>query len=195
VRGLGSLSQHTSRSGNPQLDRALIAEVRTLDREFRINPGYRFLRDDDGPNAYATPDTYVEGTFATVLFGLTLLQNELQTAYGGAAIAGIAAHEGAHVLQFRSPEISRRLNGATNKSSELHADFMAGYYFARTDRTERSLVTFGESLFSKGDYNYNDKQHHGTPQQRVTAMRAGYNVGRYDLDEAVNRGVSHVTGA
>jgi hypothetical protein len=195
VSGFGSLSDHTSRSGNPQLDRALIAEVRKLDREFRISPGYRFLRDGDQPNAYATSDTVVEGTQGTIFFGLTLLENELQTEYGGAAIAGIAAHEGAHIVQFGSPDLAKRLASSTSKLRELHADFLAGYYFSRTGRTERSLITFGESLFAKGDYKYNDRLHHGTPQQRVAAMRAGYAAGRDDLDEAVNRGVTYVIGA
>jgi hypothetical protein len=195
VSGLGSLSDHTSQSGNPQLDRALIAEVKKLDREFRISPGYRFLRDGDRPNAYATPETFVEGTSGTILFGLSLLQNELRTEYGGAAVAGIAAHEGAHIVQFRSRELSARLSSPTRKLNELHADFLAGYYFSRTGRTERSLVTFGESLFSKGDYDYNDEQHHGTPQQRVAAMRAGFSAARFDLDEAANRGVTYVIGA
>jgi hypothetical protein len=194
VRNLGSLSDHTAQSGNSQLDRALIAEVKNLDQEFRINPGYRFLRDGDRPNAYATSESFVDGTSGTILFGLTLLQNELRTEYGGAAIAGIAAHEGAHVVQFQSPELSERLRGPTKKLSELHADFLAGYYFSRTGRTERSLVTFGESLFSKGDYAFNDRQHHGTPKQRVAAMRAGYGSGTYELDEAVERGVSYVIG-
>ena len=129
------------------------------------------------------------------LFGLTLLQNELRTEYGGAAIAGIAAHEGAHVVQFRSRSLSERLKGPTVKLIELHADFLAGYYFSRTGRTEKSLVTFGESLFSKGDYEFNDRQHHGTPQQRVAAMRGGYAAGRHDLNEALERGVRYVIEA
>jgi hypothetical protein len=193
VRSLGSLSNHTSRSGNSQLDRALIAEVKKLDKEFQISPGYRFLRDGNRPNAYATTETFVNGTSGTILFGLTLLQNELQTEYGGAAIAGIAAHEGAHVVQFASPDLYRRLEGPTVRLIELHADFLAGYYFSRTTRTEKSLVSFGESLFAKGDYEFNDRQHHGTPQQRVAAMRAGYSNGGYELRQAVAEGVRYVT--
>jgi hypothetical protein len=195
VRAVGALSDTTSRSGNGQLDRALIAEVKKLDQVFQINPGYRFLRDGNRPNAYATPDSHVSGTSGTILFGLTLMSNELGTEYGGAAVAGIAAHEGAHILQFRSPALHRRLNGPTVRLIELHADFLAGYYFARTGRTERSLVVFGESLFAKGDYEFNDRQHHGTPQQRVASMRAGYSNKAYELNEAVERGAQYVTGA
>ena len=194
VRALGPLSDTTSRSGNPQLDKALIAEVKKLDSVFGINPGYRFLRDGGRPNAYATPESHVDGTAGTIVFGLTLMNNELRTEYGGAAIAGIAAHEGGHIIQFNSRNLHQRLNDRTVQRLELHADYLAGYYFARTQRTERSLVVFGESLFSKGDYEYNDRNHHGTPQQRVAAMRAGYGAGQHTVSQAVEQGVQYVLG-
>jgi len=192
ARGVAPASDTTSRSGIVQLDRALIAEVKKVDRIFKINPGYRFLRDGSRPNAYATPDTQVAGTSGTVLLGLTLMTNELRTEYGGAAIAGIAAHEGGHIVQFNSPDTRQRLSGPTAKHAELHADFLAGYYFSRTGRTEKSLVTFAESLFSKGDYQFNDRDHHGTPQERVASMRAGYSNGSLELIQAVEEGVNHV---
>jgi hypothetical protein len=194
VRSVGSLTDTTARSGNRNLDRALIAEVRKLDKAFGINPGYRFLRDGNRPNAYATPETQVSGTAGTILVGLTLMNNELATEYGGAAVAGIAAHEGAHILQFNSPSLHRRLQGRTVRLIELHADFLAGYYFSRTGRTEKSLIVFAQSLFSKGDYEFNDPQHHGTPDQRVAAMRSGYANGSYELNDAVERGANYVIG-
>ena len=194
VRNVGSNSSTTARSGNGKLDRALIAEVKKLDAAFGINPGYRFLRDADGPNAYATTDTHVAGTRGTILFGLTLMNSELLTEYGGAAIAGIAAHEGAHIVQFNTPGLHSQLDGSTVRKIELHADFLAGFYFSKTGRTEKSLIAFGQSLFAKGDYQYNDRQHHGTPEQRVAAMRAGYSSGSYPLDQAIERGVKYVAG-
>src|SRR4051794_28111545 len=66
VRTLGSLSEHTARSGDHALDSALIAEVKKLDQTFQINPGYRFLRDGNRPNAYASTETYVQGTSGTI---------------------------------------------------------------------------------------------------------------------------------
>lgn len=191
---MGSLSQTTASSGNDSLDRALIAEVKKVDRIFQINPGYRFLQDSNGPNAYATTQTHVAGTWGTVLFGLTLLGRELQTDYGGAAIAGIAAHEGAHIFQYAN-NLSAKLRAATAQPTELHADFLAGYYFAKTGRTERSLIVFARSLFQKGDYQYNSRDHHGTPQQRVDSMRAGYAASHLSLTEASNQGVIHVARA
>ncbi len=76
--GVGSAST-TRSSGNAQLDRALIAEVKKVDRVFGINPGYRFLRDGARLNAYATSETMVRGTSGTIFFGLTLLSRELAT--------------------------------------------------------------------------------------------------------------------
>lgn len=183
----------TSRSGNDALDRALIAEVRKLDRVFGINPGYRFMYETGGPNAMATGETLVGGTRGTILFGLTLVSRELNTAYGGAALAGIAGHEGAHIYQFANGYQSR-LRGRTVKPMELHADFLAGWYFARTGRTEPSLVAFGTSLFDKGDYQYNDRDHHGTPEERVSAMQAGYAVGNItNVSTAAERGAQYVS--
>lgn len=192
TNGLGPVSGTSARSGNGQLDRALIAEVRKVDQVYQINPGYRFFREVEGPNAFATDDTFVNGTSGTVLFGLTLMESELRTEYGGAAVAGIAGHEGAHILQYARPDVHRRLAGPTAVHIELHADFMAGYYFSRTGRTERSLIAFADSLFSKGDYDYNSRGHHGTPQQRVASMRAGYAAGTNDLARAIEQGVAHV---
>jgi hypothetical protein len=53
---------------------------------------------------------------------------------------------------------------------------------------------FGQSLFGKGDYQFNNPQHHGTPAQRVDAMRAGYASGaqRDGLDAVAQKGVAHV---
>lgn len=195
ARGMTASLDTTSRSGLPGLDRALITEVKKVDQVFKINPGYRFLRDGNRPNAYATPDSQVNGTSGTVLLGLTLMGTELQTEYGGAAIAGISAHEGAHILQFNSPDIRQRLVGPTAQHLELHADFMAGYYFSRTGRTEKSLIVFAESLFSKGDYQYNAPDHHGTPKQRVASMRAGYGAGGSQLSQAAEQGVEYVQNA
>jgi hypothetical protein len=188
-----SLSDTTSSSGNRELDRALIAEVRKVDQIFQINPGYRFLRDGSRPNAYATGETQVSGTWGTVVFGLTLVSQELRTEYGGAAIAGIAGHEGAHIFQYRN-NYTARLHGSTARPRELHADYLAGYYFARTGRTEHSLVAFAKSLFGKGDYEFNHPDHHGTPDERVSAMRSGYAAGNNtDLIAVANQGVRYVT--
>lgn len=193
---LGSLPDLRSSSGNPQLDRAMIAEIRKVDRIFGINPGYSYFYDES-PQAYATPEQLVDfpGTQGSIIFGLNLVAGELNSEYGGAAVAGIAAHEGGHIYQFFRLDrdlLARLRSRPTTREFDLHADFLAGYYFAATGRTERSLVVFAEALFARGDYMYNHPQHHGTPDERVGAMRAGYRHGDLSVEEAAIRGVHYV---
>ena len=189
----------TSQSGDPRLDTALIAEVKQIDAFFGIQPAYQYLDDGVRPNAYANDTNTRPGTQGTISIGLTLLGLEFQEPWGGAAVAGIAAHEGAHIFQFTTRyyaacrQLSLMGNG-TDREMELHADFLAGFYFAGTGRTAKSLDVFGRSLFKKGDKGYNNPWHHGTPQERLTAMATGYAVWRRtdDLITAANEGLAHV---
>lgn len=184
-----------SQSGNGRLDRALIAEMRKLIQVFGINPGIQYIDDFESPNAFALNRNIISSTTGTILLGINLINSELSGEYGGAAVAGIAAHEGAHILQFYS-SFGERLIGPTAKEMELHADYLSGYYFGVTGRTERSLLSFGGSLFAKGDYNYNDPGHHGTPDERLAAMEYGYQqyLNGKNLDDAVEIGVKYVHG-
>jgi len=184
--------RHFGSSGDQALDRAMIAEVRKINTAFGIRPGYRFF-EDASPNALAWNQTLVAQTRGTVFLGVNLIREELSARYGGAAVAGIAAHEGAHVVQFFSDGMARLAAGRTARDFELHADFLAGYYFGITGRTERSIDVFGNSLFSKGDYDFNDEHHHGTPDERLAAMHAGYRVADrgHGLGQAIREGIDH----
>ena len=81
---LNRLPDLRSSSGNPRLDRAMIAEIRKVDRVFGISPAYSFFRDASA-NAFATPEQLVDfpGTRGTVAFGLNLVESELSAEYGG----------------------------------------------------------------------------------------------------------------
>jgi hypothetical protein len=170
------LVTHSS-SGNRQIDQAMIAEIRKILAILPINPGFKFI-DDVNPNAFATQDNIVPNTQGTVYIGLNLIGSEFSNSnIGGVAVAGICAHECGHIYQYYNGYM-QTLAGATAILVELHADFIAGFYFGR-DRSysRQSVETFARSLFSKGDYNFNNPQHHGTPQQRVDAMSRGYDLG------------------
>jgi hypothetical protein len=173
-----------STSGDPRLDRALISELREMVRIFPVNPGFQYI-DDDPPNAFATSNTLVPGTKGTVFIGLNLIGKEITAheKWGGIAVAGICAHECAHVYQFFSP-IAKELEDSETGSGmffELHADLMAGYYLRRRGWSFELVQAFAESLFSIGDYAFNEPDHHGTPPQRVSAMRQGYSDAVRDL--------------
>lgn len=188
-----SVTTHSS-SGDPQFDRAMIAELKKILAVFPISPGFKFI-DDPKPNAFATPDTVVPQTRGTVLLGLNLLRAECaQNEFGDVALAGICAHECGHIYQFDNG-YQQLLASDTAQLTELHADYLAGYYLGR-DRTHsmEQVLAFARSLFSHGDYNFNSPRHHGTPTQRVLAMGQGYlaGYGNLDLATAARRGADIV---
>jgi hypothetical protein len=181
-------------SGNGKIDRAIIAELKKILKIFPIDPGFKFI-DDQSPNAFAIPDNVVAGTTGTVFIGLRLINNEFsQSEYGGVAVAGICAHECAHVYQMNTGYMSA-LSGPTAKLVELHADYLAGFYLGKDgSHPSAHIDLFAQSLYSRGDYNFNNRQHHGTPEQRLAAMQKGYGAGadNVDLSEAADDGSTFV---
>lgn len=190
-----SASELYSQSGNPNLDHALITELRRIISILPVSPGFKYIQDPQ-PNAFATPDTYVQGTRGTVLLGVNLLNQESSSSqYGGVAIAGICAHECGHIFQYFS-EYYQQLEGTTARNVELHADFIGGFYMGRrAEFVIDKIAVFARSVFNKGDYNYNAAQHHGTPDQRFSAMKRGYELGKQNspFDQAVAEGAAFVT--
>ena len=180
----GQLNLHSS-SGNSNVDHAMIAEIKNIIKFFPIKSGFKFI-DDPSPNAFAVPTSVLPGTEGTVYIGLNLINGEFNrpeyAGFGGVAVAGICAHECGHILQFGTG-FMQSLAGSTAQLVELHADFLAGYYLGRSRAHSKEHVQiFAQSLFSKGDYNFNNQAHHGTPQQRVQAMDRGYDVGASNVD-------------
>jgi hypothetical protein len=191
------LNRYRARSstGDKRLDRALIAELRSIMQVLPVNPGFRIIDDVEGPNAFALDRTLVANTQGTVLFGTQLMTEELDTVRGGNAVAGIAAHECAHIFQYFSrfgDELTR--NQDTARTMELHADFLAGYYLGRDGTSTEHIDVFAESLYRKGDWDFNSQHHHGTPDERVDAMERGYALADSGLhiEEIAERGIEHV---
>jgi predicted metalloprotease len=121
---------------------------------------------------------------------LILVQGELFTNGGsGLSIAAIMAHEFAHIAQFRrgpnEPTIIR----------ELHADFLAGWYLANDPQFQLSNVEPAfRAFYDRGDYQFNRQTSHGTPQQRLSAVKAGYQRVGTSLDRAYTDGLAFVKG-
>ena len=176
----GHLTLYSS-SGNRQIDHAMIVELKNILKYLPINPGFKFI-DDPRPNAFAVADSIVGGTQGTVYIGLNLITGEFnKSPYGGVAVAGICAHECGHILQIQTGYM-QKLAGPTHQLIELHADFLAGYYLGISQAHSKEHVqVFAQSLFSKGDYDFNNAAHHGTPAQRVRAMSQGYDTGAAKL--------------
>jgi len=161
-------------TGVPLIDQIMPLEYQLLNQFFTVNPDFAFFDDGYAPNAYASPTSMIgNSSHGSVLFGISLLQSELSKPWWGAAIAGISAHEFAHVAQFQMGV------GGPTRSRELHADFMAGWYLGakQTYGTAVMINGLGQSLFNHGDFNFNNPSHHGTPQERIQSMYGGYQAG------------------
>ena len=187
-----SIPQHLLRTstGNPDLDRQFREEGTNVSRLFGVTPNPYLLLDVDGPNAYASPEVTRPGYEGTVYFGVQLLSQELYTLEKGpVAVAGILAHEFAHIAQMAG---GMRVG---NKASELHADLLAGWYLGRKAAVKNIRVEgFARSVYEKGDYDFWSPQHHGTPDERVDAMMTGFASKSLSFDEVLRTGHRYVLG-
>ena len=177
--GIGVVGKElSSTTGDAQRDQALGLALVRISQLFGERPGFGFIDDSGSPNAYATDETMVAGTWGTVLMGRTLFEDLLRRFDdSGIAILAVLAHEFGHIAQFRRRIFDTLIGGSpTRKRAELHADFLAGYFLGLRKLQNESLRlrTAGLALYRIGDYAFNDKDHHGTPDERVAAAEAGF---------------------
>jgi hypothetical protein len=161
----------TSRSDNPKFDLALIEELKLILKIIPVNPGFQYVK---AKNAAATDDSVILGTKGTVWIGLDFVKELILPNDGGVSVAGVLAHECAHIFQFFSTHYDR-LMGPTQRLLELHADLLAGYYMAtKIGTSNQRLRVLHEALLHLGDFNKQDPRDHGTPGQRLAALDKGY---------------------
>ena len=188
-----------STTGDRSLDRALGRALVRLSELFSERPGFGFIDDFEGANAYATDQTRVPGTWGTVCFGQNLFRDLMERYQDqGLAVMAVAAHEFGHIAQFRSG-VDRKLirYQSTVKRVELHADLLSGYFLGVRKRQEPSISVWaaGHTLYRIGDYEFNNPNHHGTPDERVAAAEMGFKLGhdhRAGFGQAFSWGVEHV---
>ncbi|MEZ5844211.1 MAG: hypothetical protein R3D27_10850 [Hyphomicrobiaceae bacterium] len=140
-------------------------------------------------NAFATPEhTDISGTWGTIGFGTTLFRRELEHYdVKGGTIVAIIAHEFGHIWAMRAGIIDKINEGQpTVKRTELHADFLAGYFLGTRKRAAPniSLQAAGDLFHRIGDHNTDSRDHHGTPDERVAAAEEGFKVGFVQKREA-----------
>jgi hypothetical protein len=178
----------TSTSGDERFDRALIVELKRILQFIPVNPGFQYV---DANNAYALKRSIVADTNGTVLIGLNLVQDLVKQNDGGVAVAGVLAHECAHVFQFFSSYYDR-LSGHTPVLLELHADFLAGHYMAkRVGFAPDKPDIFAQALVQKTTRHSSG---HGSPWQRAAAMDKGYRLSLRGktFDDAAREGEEYV---
>jgi hypothetical protein len=166
-------------SGFYELDVFYDREGFALVNEYQVQPRGFYYLDGATPNAMATSQVVTPyGPDGTVVFGMTLLQQEFQADPEGRVVRAIMAHEFAHLVQFK--------RGLTTpgKRPELQADYMAGWYSFSQQVSMDQLEPILMSFFQKGDYAFNSPHHHGTPGERIAAVRAGYDAAWPTIDDA-----------
>lgn len=168
-------------SGNSRFDLALGAVLADLASRFNVRPGFGYFDDRGTPNAIALPVSQLAFSQGTVLFGREMLSQAMKNSYGDMFVMGICAHEFAHIVQFFSGFYERLTVGRkTKKLLELHADFLSGYYIGlrKIKYSNSELIALGRSWEILGDSNFTDPNHHGTQEERISALEQGYKLAR-----------------
>lgn len=172
----------TNSTGNQQFDNAVSVDITELMKQFQVFVPVYF-EDSDVKNAYFTSETYPDLRAAdaekstqaydgTVVIGFGLWNDET-VKNAGFALPAVIAHEYAHAMQYKKnfPH--------SGKLRELHADYLAGWFTGHRGRwTFQNDASIMKSFFDKGDFNFFEEGHHGTPQERANAFYNGYLLNR-----------------
>lgn len=180
------------RSGNRQLDRALAQTLARLAKTFDVLPGFAYYRDNDRPNALATPSALLKRTDGTVLFGLSMLRLLLdRPEHPDASIVAVCAHEFGHIVGYKTGLIDQLSPDRSNPfRAEQHADYLAGFFAGlRTiDRQSFPAVVFATTQESFGG---STRGSHGTGKGRAEAVVEGFKAAyerRLSTTEGIQQG-------
>jgi len=186
-----------SSSGNRNLDYALAQMLSRICDVFGVLPGFCFYDDHDGANAFATPAVRMGRTDGTVLFGKRYLVKCLSSRESPeAVVAATCAHEFGHIVQYKYKLAAVLKRGqATVKRNELNADFFAGYFagVCKLRQPEYPAAVFATNRYARGDHS-NDKQHHGTPEERAASVVLGFETAyrqRRNFADAIQIGMNY----
>jgi len=181
-------------SGDAATDRFLGLALSRLAQTFGVRPGFGFFDDRKSPNAFATPRTIFPNSEGTVVMGKRLFTQLMSNPDDGMTVIAVCAHEFGHIYQM-STNYAQSLKelDKTVRPLELHADFLAGYFLAlrKKDHSALELQAVGRTISAMGDTDFVSPQHHGTSDERIAAITAGYSLGRdsnVDMDEAAKTG-------
>lgn len=188
-------------TGDAELDAQMAANFELLGARFGVLPRLYYIVDAP-PNAYFYAATVGDDAdfppernpFGTVFVGLNLLEAERRATPAGEktyTITAIIAHELGHTLQ------AIKNSRLTTMQKELQADFLAGWAIKLLQRTGApdidEVKVFG-TFYNRGDYLFNDPNHHGTRKQRLAAFNEGLEVEDDDPNVAYAKAEEYVKG-
>src|SRR5262249_11479713 len=106
-------SELKTTSGHPELDEVLAKVVATMSEISGVAPAAAFIEEEGGvPNAFAMPQVIVPGTDGTLLIGLALMRQIVETSDAPAVrMTAVCAHEFAHTVQFKRRQRIEPLSG------------------------------------------------------------------------------------
>lgn len=186
IASLGTAQQGYPSSGDSYIDGMISFELNLLASNFGVTPRFYFLDDRGSPNALAS----VRGE---VYLGLELMRREIQEELGpmgNYSVFAVLAHEFGHIVSFQAG-LHEWMSGP---QMEIVADFLAGWYMARRASAYPTDAIQGmRSLYRKGDYLFNNPQHHGTPSQRAAAFVAGTNYMQLPISAALGHAASYAS--
>jgi hypothetical protein len=207
--GLFARSRHFRTTGDSLLDKDMDRALGVVADLFVVMPAFGFYDpakfagtdafEADGLNAFATNEnTEIPGTRGTVGFGWDLLRREFyEFDKTGVTVMAVVAHEFAHVLQYDRGLMPILRVGAPRKS-EIHADYLAGYFLGVRRRALPQLrFKSAGDLFIRLGRNQNGvpNRSHGDSKERLDAAEAGFRVAaveQRELDYAVKAGLEYV---
>jgi hypothetical protein len=186
-------------TGNRDFDYALAQTLSRLSDLFSVLPGFCFYDDYDGPNAFATAATKLQRADGSVLYGKRYFLAAMSQPEGPeVVVTATCAHEFGHIVQYKHKLIEQLNQGQqTVKRSELHADFLAGY-FAGTRKLQKPdypAAVYATSRYAHGDFR-SGRRHHGTPEERAAAVIRGFETAykeRRSFAETLQIGVNYVS--
>lgn len=163
-----------STSSNPQIDMQTVNELRFLNQCFAAVPNFFFYDDNDGKNSKASDEvTRPDCPDGTIIFGKRLFNSQYLKNNGTTAIPIMIAHEYAHIADFKYGALQH----VSNKKKELFADYLAGIYMSLRIRFMGfvDINAAHETFEELGDTDFGDVDKHGSSEERVDALMAGYN--------------------
>jgi hypothetical protein len=185
-------------SDDPVTNSVILNERILLIKEFGLSPTFYFMSGSGASKACAIPEnidpTHIKG--GAIAFGLSLLEKEVSAAGGYQnvlSVPAIMAHEFAHILQYRNDSV------LVGVQFELQADYLAGWYMGRRAKvvsspggSKRILSEVIKTFYAKGDYDFNDPEHHGTPEERMEAVSEGFKTSDLLLTQAYARSLQYI---